>query len=93
VTHTIRLAPDADRDLVRLGEFLWRANPRAARDARATIVAAIRSLATHPFRGAAKTDDLRQLRVRWGRSGYVIQYRVEPDAVVIARIFAGLERR
>jgi hypothetical protein len=38
-------------------------------------------------------DGLRELDVPFGRYGYVIVYRVDPDAVVVARIFHTHENR
>jgi len=35
----------------------------------------------------------RELLVRFGRHGYVVQYRVEGEEVLVARVFHGLEDR
>lgn len=37
--------------------------------------------------------DARESLVRFGRAGYVIQYRVTHDAVMVLRIFHSLEER
>ena len=37
------------------------------------------------------TPDLRELPIRFGHGGYVIQYRVDADRVVVAHIFHTLE--
>ncbi len=36
---------------------------------------------------------LRELVVRFGRDAYIIQYRVDSESVVAARIFHSLEQR
>jgi len=38
-------------------------------------------------------EDHRELYIRFGDSGYVVQYRVDADAVVVARIFHAREDR
>jgi len=52
------------------------------------------SLDRFPERGApASTESVRQLYVPFGRAGYVIQYAIVEDAVMILRIFHSLEER
>lgn len=38
-------------------------------------------------------DGLRHLYIRFGDSGYVVQYRVDADTVFVARIFHAREER
>ncbi|VDC51225.1 Toxin RelE3 [Brevundimonas mediterranea] len=38
-------------------------------------------------------DGLRHLYIPFGASGYVVQYRVDADLIVVARIFHALEAR
>jgi plasmid stabilization system protein ParE len=38
-------------------------------------------------------DGVRQLVLRYGKSGYVIRYRVTDEAVIISRIWHGKENR
>ena len=40
-----------------------------------------------------RPEDHRELMVPFSSSGYVVRYRVDPDAVVIARIFHMREDR
>ncbi|WP_442857059.1 type II toxin-antitoxin system RelE/ParE family toxin [Caulobacter sp. Root487D2Y] len=69
-------------------------SPDAARRAVNAIVAGILSLGDHADRGhVGPRPDLRQIPVAFGNSGYVIQYRVLNETVVIARIKHALERR
>ena len=58
-----------------------------------TIKAALRGLQTLPLRTRARPDGLHELSVRFGAGAYVIQYRIDADTVVIARIFHSRERR
>ncbi len=43
--------------------------------------------------GMAIEDDMRLLRIRFGDSGYVAEYRLDAKVVVIARIFHMREDR
>lgn len=88
----LRFSEQAIRDRRRLATFLAEANPRAALRALESIRASLSALANAPFMGR-QLDDRRELYVRFGDSGYVIQYRVDADAVVIARIFHAREER
>jgi plasmid stabilization system protein ParE len=77
------------RDLDRLEAFLWDKNPRAAGQAIVAIVAATRTLAEFPQAGRTADDlDLehRELLVAFGRSGYVIFYRVADDYVEVLAV-------
>lgn len=58
-----------------------------------TIDAGLRSLQHMPARARRISDDLHQLDVRFGKGGYVILFRIDHDAVVIARIFHMREDR
>lgn len=78
----------ADRaDRARLAAFLAEVSPHAAERAIDTIATALRRLSLHPESGRPSAGDRRDLPVRFGGSGHIVQYRVDPDAVVIARIF------
>jgi plasmid stabilization system protein ParE len=88
----LKLSPDAVHDRRRVIGFLREVNPNAARRATQTIIQAAAQLAHSPRIGLAR-DGLRELYVPFGDSGYVIQYRVDADAVVIARIFHAREER
>ncbi len=88
----IRLSLDAIQDRRRIIAFLARYNPSAARRASRTIIDAIAQLSQYPFIGLG-VDDMRELYIQFGDSGYVVQYRVDADVVVIARIFHMREAR
>lgn len=88
----IRLSLDAIQDRRRVIGFLKNIDPNAARRASQTIIKAIAQLAQTPLIGI-DLDGLRHLYIRFGASGYVVQYRVDADLVVVARIFHALEER
>jgi plasmid stabilization system protein ParE len=93
MSREVRLTARAKHDLSRLEAFLIEKSPNAARRAVDAIAEAVRSLADHAERGhQGPRPDLRQIPVAFGRSGYVIQYRVSGEKVVIARIKHTLER-
>ncbi len=84
----------AKRDLARLEEFLSTKGRRAAIRAAAAISDAVTSLAELPERGHPDPDGrFREIVVRFGRDGYVIQYVVEPKRILVVRIFHSLEDR
>jgi len=90
----VRLTSAANRDLVRLVDFLVDKNPTAALRAYDALEAAIQSLDEFSERGRlGPAPDWRELIVPFGSGAYVVQYRVDPMAVVVARIFHGREDR
>ena len=55
--------------------------------AAAAITQAVLSLADHPERGfAGPAPNLKQIAVPFGDSGYIIQYRIQAQAVIVAHI-------
>lgn len=69
--------------------FLASKNPRAARDAESTVLAASYKLADFPHIGRryAKSPDLyRELVVAFGEEGYILLYYGARDRVVISRV-------
>lgn len=90
----VRLLPRAQDDLVRLEAFLIQRSPRAADRAAHAIRSAVLSLDENAERGTQISDlGTRELKVRFGRNGYAVQYRVVDDTVLVARIFHVRERR
>ena len=88
----IRLAVAAVEDRKRLAEFLVAVDPGAAERAVDAIGRALERLSDFPEMGHAAAEGL-ELGIRFGNSGYVVQYRIDADAVVIARIFHMRENR
>jgi plasmid stabilization system protein ParE len=90
----VELLPAAQRDLLRLERHLERHSARAALRMFDTLSAKILSLGKHPFKGhLGPSPDLRELVVKFGKSGYVVRYRIADDAVIIIRIWHGKEDR
>ena len=89
----IKMSTAAQRDRVRLTAFLIESNPNAALRAVDAIVGGIATLGDHPLRGRIEPDDLRELMIPFGQSGYVVRYRVHPEHIVIARVFHMREDR
>jgi plasmid stabilization system protein ParE len=84
----------ARRDLTRLEDFLATKSPRAATRAAHAISRTVLSLAEMAERGRLDPDGaLRELVVRFGRDGYVIQYAIRGDRVLVARILHAREAR
>jgi plasmid stabilization system protein ParE len=90
----VRLTSVANRDLVRLVDFLADVNPDAALRAYDTLSEAIQSLEQFSERARpAPEPGLREHIVPFGSGAYVVQYRVDEAEVVVARIFHGREDR
>lgn len=93
MNHRITVAPEARSDLFRLNAFLAGQSDEAARRAMDAIESGLRSLDRMPDRAPEGPDGMRELMIPFGISGYVVQFRVRDDAVVIARIFHMREDR
>lgn len=91
--YRIDLTAQAERDLVRLADFLAEHSESAARRARDAIKAGLRSLQRMPARARRISDDLHEFDIRFGQSGYVVQFRLVHDTVIIARVFRMREDR
>ncbi len=84
---TLRWAPDAVRDLARLRDFLGPKNAAAAARAAERILQAARMLREQPELGhVVEDEDWRELLIPAGRIAYVLRYRIDEDAVVIAHV-------
>lgn len=76
---------NAIANLQRAFEFLDANDPAAATAAVDAIVSAITMLERHPLVGRLVRDELRELVISFGRTGYVALYRFAParDQVVV----------
>jgi plasmid stabilization system protein ParE len=79
--YRVRVTPEAKADLLRLVRFLADDDPSSAKRAAEVLRAAFRSLARLPFASriavAPRPDaTLRELVIPFGRSGYVLLFRV-----------------
>lgn len=61
--------------LERAFEFLRKENPEAAVAAAHAICSAIESLGPHPLLGRRIHDDIRELVISYGMTGYIALYR------------------
>jgi addiction module RelE/StbE family toxin len=92
--RSVELTPRAERDLLRLMRFLGARNPRAAEAAFRALQEGLRSLEEFSERSRqARRRNHRELRVDYGRDGYVVLYRVDEQRVIVARIFHAREQR
>jgi len=86
----VRLTANARAQIERLGKFYDDKDHDIGLRAVRAILKALKPLAQFPAIGRAARDhrDLRELSIRFGRSGYVALYRYDPgaDAVVILTI-------
>lgn len=86
----------AKNDLLRLQDFLIRTYPPAAGPAYMRIRSAASSLGNFPYMGRLLTDQLtvREWVADFGKSGYVLRYRIKPDGnIFIQRVFHSREDR
>jgi toxin ParE1/3/4 len=93
LNYRVRVSDFATADMVRLAAFLKSKSSPAASDAIDRILEAVDSLRVMPLRGKLNAGELRELPVRFGSFGYVIQYGVEREDVTVLRIFHALEDR
>jgi addiction module RelE/StbE family toxin len=63
------------QDIERAFQFLRQENPSAAVDAVAAISSAVDNLKAHPLIGRRVEEELRELVISYGRTGYVALYR------------------
>ncbi|MBO9545751.1 type II toxin-antitoxin system RelE/ParE family toxin [Caulobacter sp.] len=89
----VEISATAQGDIRYLRRWLAERSSSASKRATNTILAAARSLIDFPERGRLTQAGIRELPVKFGSAGYVLQYFVEGDRVVIARVFHSLERR
>ena len=93
MTFQIIISPAASADVDRLEAWLLDKDPAAAVRVGDVLEAAIASLDELPERGRERASTARELNVKFGRSTYVIRYRVIGRRVVVTRILHGRENR
>jgi toxin ParE1/3/4 len=90
----LRWAPEAVRDLARLRALLDDRNPAAAKRAARRIREAAAALREQPELGRIVVgEEFRDLLAPFGGGAYVLRYRLDPDAVVVVRVWHGREER
>jgi plasmid stabilization system protein ParE len=90
---TVSVSGPARRDLQRLHDWLAAVNPSAADKAIDAITRGILSLEDFAERGRPITAQIRELKIEFGRYGYVLRYWAQDGDVIITRVFHGRERR
>ena len=71
-------SPTAVDDIERLIDDLGGRDPQAARAAAKAIRGAVTTLGDHPLIGRPAREDLRELVISFGRTGYLALYRFVP---------------
>jgi toxin ParE1/3/4 len=89
----VEISEPARNDIRYLRLWLSARAPGAAKRATETIMTAAQSLADFPERGRPTLEGIRERIVPFGSAGYILQYLVDADRVVISRVFHTLERR
>jgi len=88
----VELRPAARRDMLRFERSLNRHSPQAALRMFNLVTGRILSLADQPFKGVEREHG-RELVIKFGKSAYVIRYRVTNDAVIVTRVWHSLQNR
>ncbi|MCP5432252.1 MAG: type II toxin-antitoxin system RelE/ParE family toxin [Alphaproteobacteria bacterium] len=93
----VEFLPEAVADIDRLYDFLVRADPLAAQKAMLVLDEGILLLRDSPEMGIglAGNAELRELYVPFGRSAYVLRYRIdrERQILIVVRVWHGREGR
>lgn len=86
----VRWSPEAADDLARIGRYIQKDNPSAARKVVVDLYTAITELKTFPNRGrVGRTEGTRELAIP--SLPYIVIYRVKDDWIEIARIYHGAQ--
>ena len=91
--HRVLLTDRALADFDRLHDFIAGKSQRSAKRAVRRIIEGIDLIALFPNSGVVVKGAIRNAFIRFGRSGYVVRYKIQADAVLITRIWHGKEDR
>ena len=89
----VEISTTARSDIRYLRRWLAARAPGASKRATELILAAANSLGDFPERGRPALEGMRELTVPFGSAGYILQYLVDGDRVIVSRVFHSLERR
>ncbi|AFY71991.1 plasmid stabilization system (plasmid) [Thalassoporum mexicanum PCC 7367] len=91
----IRWSTQSEADLARHYHFLAAKSLSAAVQAIETIYKSAANLSSMPYMGLVidEKSGLRKWPVAFGKSGYVLHYKVIDDEIVIDAVYAGRENR
>ena len=93
MTFTVAVTAGAKRDFNRLIVWLSVRDSRAAARLGPVLEEAVTSLADAPLRGREVGPKTREIIIPFGRSAYILRYRVVGSRVSITRIWHSLEHR
>ncbi|MBU4433645.1 MAG: type II toxin-antitoxin system RelE/ParE family toxin [bacterium] len=93
MSYAVSVSARAQKDVRRLDVQLSAHSPRAAARLGLLLEKALDSLVEAPMRGRLIGGTVREINIPFGRSAYVIRYRVSGSRVIITRIWHGLEDR
>jgi len=88
----VELRPAARRDMLRFERSLNRHSPQAALRMFNLVTGRILSLAEQPFKGVEREHG-RELFIKFGKSAFVVRYRVSNDVVTVTRVWHSLQNR
>ena len=89
----VRLTPRAVRELLAQTDWLSQRSPTAARAASKAIRATVERAALFPLAAPLVDETHRDVRVRFGRDGFFVRYRLEGDEMVVVGVFHGRQLR
>lgn len=87
------LSRKANLDLAAQLDWLSERSPGAAKATEQAIKASLRAIAEYPLAGRALETGEREWPIRIGRNAVIVVYRIEPDRVVIGRLFDSRQER
>ena len=93
MARRIAVSSLARADLIRLRQFIASESKAAAALAIQRLLSGVRLLRDFPELGVAVRKPFRHLILPYGRSAYVVRYRVTKEEIVIVRIWHGREKR
>ena len=93
MTRRIEFSARAGAGLDRLEAFIATESRGRAERAIARLLRGIDQLTDFPELGVAVGEGLRQLVLKYGKSGHIVRYCVLGDVIFITRIWHGRENR
>lgn len=93
MARTVRYLRSAEDDLQRIGAFLSSETQGRAERAIDRLERGLANLCAFPEMGVAVDGGLRQMVIRDPWNAFVVRYRVADDAILVTRIWHGLEER
>ncbi len=91
--RSVRYVSSAEADLERIAAFLSKESQGRAERAIDRLERGLTNLCAFPEMAVAVDGGLRQMVIRDTWNAFVVRYRVTDDAILITRIWHGLENR